>query len=191
MKSVEKEYYSNGKIKLKTYYINDGLYKKIFYYENGNIKCEEYYKKDKLHRKDKPTIIKYNNGNIHSKIYYNYGKQHRENGPAIIQYDKNKNITTEMYCINGNFHNTQGPAKIDYIYRDNNVLLKKEYYINGNIINLNKYKGIDIENIYTLIKICKRINELLELKLIVNIKYNKNKELLDLIDSKLIMLKLA
>ncbi len=56
---------------------------------------------------------------------------------------------------------------------------------------LEKYDHYDYDSIYNLIMKINKYSLLLELKLIVNIKFNKNKDLLDLIDSKLIMLKLV
>lgn len=132
------------------------------YYENGNIKLKKYIVNGKLHREDGPAIIEYyKNGNIAIEKYYNNNCLHRENGFAWIEYNKNGNIN------------------------DN------EYFLYGIRVNLNQYTDISYENIVNLINTCKRPLALSRIKLLIDIKVKENKEeLLDLINAKLVMLKL-
>ncbi len=162
----------------------------IEYYSNGNVKIK-HYKNDngKLHRIDGPAIIEYYmNGNMKYKAYCLNGTIHRDNGPCVIDYYENGNILSEQYLKNGMLHREDGPAIIDY-YEDGEIEAKC-YYINDEYLNIDN-NDIKIKTIIRLIEECQNIDYLLELKLLVNVKFNKNKELLDLIDSKLIMFKLV
>jgi antitoxin component YwqK of YwqJK toxin-antitoxin module len=73
------------------------------YYQNGNIYYKFYYLDEKHHREDGPAFIShYPNGNIHYEAYYKNGESHRENGPAIIYYDEDGNIEHKEYYLNNN-----------------------------------------------------------------------------------------
>lgn len=133
------------------------------------------------------------NGNIKSITYLYDNKLHREDGPAIIEYYENGNVQREQYYINGTKHRTNGPAYIKY-NKNNNIEFKR-YYINDAQIYLQHYQSITYNQLIDLINECANIhaniNDLLKLKLITNIKFkNEKQHLLELIDSKITMLKL-
>ena len=157
------------------------------YYNNGNIKIEKYYINCQLHREDGPAmILYYENGNIKEEGYYINGLLRRGDGPAWVDYYKNGNINHKEYYMNGELHRDDGSAWIEY-YENGNVKYE-EYYINGTEVTdiYNKYKKhltkkiINIEN---------EIETLLIMKLACN--ENNYKELLDLVESKIIALKLS
>jgi antitoxin component YwqK of YwqJK toxin-antitoxin module len=71
------------------------------YYSNGNIYSKSYYINGERHREDGPAFIYYNeDGNIHYEAYYINEKKHREDGPAIIGYHQNGNIWYKEYWLN-------------------------------------------------------------------------------------------
>ncbi len=218
-KPAQVEYYLNGNIKSENYYINGGYYREDGpaikeYYENGDIKYIEYCRGYiHLYKKNTPFAIGYyennnvkelyyynvNNGENGMKIieyyenktikvkeYYSNSRYHREGEPAVIKYYADGSVQLEEYYINGLLHREDGPAQIYYF--DN--IHRQNYYINDKDIYMAQFNYLTYDKINNLIIECKDINNLLELKLAVNVKFNKNKKLLDLIESKLIMLKL-
>lgn len=160
------------------------------YYENKNIKSKKYFVNKKCHKENGPAIIDYyENGNIKSETYYINDKLHREDGPASIEYNPKGGISYEHYFINDELHRDDGPAVI--WYHENGNIKFKHYYIHGKEVDLSKYVDISYNKIINLINKCKNDSSLLEIKLLINVKVKKNKEeLLDLIQSQLIMFKL-
>ena len=119
----------------------------------------------KFHHDEKPAITFYHeNGKVSEEKYLIHGKHHKENGPAIITYDINGNVTSE------------------------------KYYINNSSVQIKKYNDVTCDRIKRFIYLRKKLNSLLELKLIINmfIKSEDEKtELLELLEAKLLMMKLT
>lgn len=178
----------------KNYNIDINYLDQYIHYERDGIITSQYYKMNgKYHRENKPARIDYyENGNIELERYFINGELHRENGPAIIHYYNNGNVKSQYYYINNKLHREDGPATICYDEKGNVEL--KHYYVGDSLINLEKYTNINYDKAKKSIVLRKNINSLLQLKLIVNIKFknqNKKNELCELIDSKILMIKLT
>ena len=128
----------------------------------------------------------YYNDNVKSKKYYLNDKYHREDGPAHIGYYRNGNIKFEAYYINGKLHKEDGPALIDY--RINGKIKNKIYYINNEILTYehDQYKHNLSKQI---IEKEDNINKLMIMRIVC--KEKNNKELLDLVESKIIAFELS
>mgnify|MGYP002507824257 CR=1 FL=1 len=158
------------------------------YYNNGKIRRKLYRNiNDELHRENEPAWIEYyKNGNIKSIDYYINGVSHREDGPAIIGYYENGEVRFKTYFINDKIHKEDGPANI--YYNEDGSISDKNYYINGVDLTkeYNDYKNrlskqmIENENDINKLKIIK----------IVCIE-NNDKELLDLVEGKIIAFELS
>jgi hypothetical protein len=106
-KPTKIEYYENGQIQYKTWYINGKSHNvngpaNIRYYENGKIELQSWYINGKSHNENGPALIYYyENGIIESQSWKINGKSHNENGPALIYYYKNGQIVYQSWIING------------------------------------------------------------------------------------------
>ena len=158
------------------------------YWSNGNIKHEIHYDLNGMfHREDGPAIISYYyNGNIKRETYYINGKKYRKDGPTNINYHGNGSICMEQYCVGCILHREDGPAWIVY-YKNGDVQFYNYYIKNTNVTSqYEKYKK----------RLTKRMIDAqckIELLLIMRLvcKENNNKELLDLVESKIIALELS
>ena len=144
------------------------------------------------------TAIEYSTHTYDGKLtgyFYKFNRQfHHETKPAITYYHDNGQISTEKYFIHGQRHKENGPAIITYDINGN--VESEKYYINNSPVQMNKYKNKNItcENIKRFIQSRKKLNSLLELKLVINmfIKSEDEKiELFELLQSKLLMMKLT
>lgn len=186
------KFYNNT---IEEYHLNGQLHREdgpayTEYNKSGNIKCEQYYNFDKYHREDGPAIIEYyKNGQVMLESYIVNGKYADGNKPSRIEYDNFGNIECVYYCPKDVFHRIDGPAKIYYITRNGITrILNAFYYINGvdvsNEINGYKnkltkqmiHKEIYIDSLYAMRIACIE---------------NDNKELLDLVESKIITYELS
>lgn len=160
---AQEEWYENG------IQHRDG--KPAFIKFTGNkVICEKYIKNGLLHNEKAPAEVNYkthyHGGSYTTKLYseswYKNGQLHREgDNPAFIRYSNNyvDLPTLEMYYKNGVITRDKKPAKIDYNFR-NCELIKNEYYYkdgqyhrgndlpavitrddNGNIIKQEWYKN--------------------------------------------------
>ena len=102
----------------------------------------------------------YANGNVRLERHYLNYRYHREDGPAIIYYDINGNVKTQ------------------------------QYFINDEVVDIEQYQNITTNQLVELINSCENIDDILTLKLITNIQFKNEVDLLDLIEAKITMLKL-
>lgn len=93
--------------------------------------CEkEYYKHLKSSSSSSITINYYPDGiTMMNEIYVLNGKSYRDDGPAISEWRADGTLDCIKFCNNGVLHNIKGPALL--CYGKNNILLSKEWFING------------------------------------------------------------
>ena len=186
-----KDYYSNGDIKKVVYFKGNHIHRtdgpaRIEFFENGNIKSESYWINGQIHRINMPAWIEYcENKNIAKEEYYINGLRYRVNGPSLIEYDYFGGITTKIYTNKfGEFHREDGPAMIFY----DKGSKKEEYYINSQDLTKMYCRCCCDINKDKILK-TKSLNKLLLYKIIcIQKSYS---ELLDLIDSRLLLQKLT
>ena len=158
------------------------------YYNNGKIRRERYYNtNNELHRENEPAWIDYfENGNIKSMDYYINGDTHREDGPAVIGYYENGNIRFKSYFVNDKIHREDGPA--DTYYSEDGLASCKNYYING-VYLTNEYNQYKISLSKQIIEHENDVDKLMAIKIVC--KEKNDKELLELVESKITLLKLS
>ena len=73
----------------------------------------------------------------------------------------------------------------------NGEIQSEQYFINDEVINIERYNDIDKDKLMELMNNADNVNALLKLKLIVSTTYKQYKtELLELIEAKITILKL-
>lgn len=162
--------YENGNKKIELHFNNLGMLHSsigpayIEYYMNGKTKFECYYVNGCITGKeDNPAAkIYYNNGKIQCAQYYLNGLKHRENGPQTICYDTNGKIIKMLYRING--------ENLTPFY---NLLINNDDKLIINKINQTK-----------------KINELLTIKIFL-LEHNYRSEIVNMVDSKILIIKLS
>lgn len=104
----------------------------------------------------------------------------------MSRYYDNGQIELQRYYLNDKLHNENGPAHIEY-YENGNLNYEK-YYIDDVELDLTRFKHINKSKLIELINCTIDIDSLLRLKLVSITMYKQYKtELLELIDSKMIM----
>jgi antitoxin component YwqK of YwqJK toxin-antitoxin module len=80
------------------------------YYSDGKIKVIRRYKDEKLHCNDGPANIGYyKNGLKQFEVWYKNDKCYREDGPAIVLYDGNGQIEEKNGIKMGNITGKMAP----------------------------------------------------------------------------------
>ena len=165
----------------------------MFFDKDLKLSKKYYFDKDgKFSRKNGPAVIHYRkNGDIEVEKWFNHGKLHREEGkPAVIAYDDNNIVRKEIFYVNGKRTNLFGPSEI--YYDEYGKSIKKMYFKYGKSVSadtiLNKIRKVTSGNFEKSINRLSNIKTIEEYEKIA--KYFKKDDVLMLIESKKIMLKL-
>ena len=139
------------------------------------------------------TYSTYSPQGIKTGQFYKFNRQlHHDTEPAVTYYHDNDQASIEKYYIHGKLHKENGPAIITYDVEGN--VKTEKYYINNSPVQIKKYDDVTCDKIKRFIHLRKKLNSLLELKLVINmfIKSEDEKtELFELLESKLLMMKLT
>jgi antitoxin component YwqK of YwqJK toxin-antitoxin module len=104
------------------------------YWDNGQIKSKKWYLSGELHREDGPAVqYWYKNGQKQFEYWYLNGKKHRDNGPVYQIWYENGQIRSEKWFLNNNrYSREEWVEELKRIgsphYEEQRMLLNMEKY---------------------------------------------------------------